>query len=155
MKNVLTTVQYLTAEGEVKEATAAELDLRYRHSIFEENGGCILSAQFALIPGEPEAIRTKMDELMAKRLDKQPLDKPSAGSTFKRPVGAFAAALIDQCGLRGYRHGGAAVSEKHCGFVVNLGGATCADVLALCEEVRTIVKEKTGYDLEKEIRVVR
>ena len=71
------------------------------------------------------------------------------------PVGAFAAALIDQCGLRGYRHGGAAVSEKHCGFVVNLGGATCADVLALCEEVRAIVKEKTGYDLEKEIRVVR
>ncbi len=90
---------------------------------------------------------------MAKRIDKQPLDKPSAGSTFKRPVGAFAAALIDQCGLRGYRHGGAAVSDKHCGFVVNLGGATCADVLALCDEVRAIVKEKTGYDLEKEIRV--
>ena len=155
MKDVLTTVQYLTAEGKVKEAAAAELDLRYRHSIFEENGGCILSARFALTPGEPEAIRAKMDELMAKRLDKQPLDKPSAGSTFKRPVGAFAAALIDQCGLRGYQHGGAAVSEKHCGFVVNLGGATCADVLALCEEVRTIVKEKTGYDLEKEIRVVR
>ena len=155
MKDVLTTVQYLTAEGEVKESAASELDLRYRHSIFEENGGCILSAQFALTPGEPEAIRAKMDELMAKRLDKQPLDKPSAGSTFKRPVGAFAAALIDQCGLRGYRHGGAAVSEKHCGFVMNLGGATCADVLALCEEVRTIVKEKTGYDLEKEIRVVR
>ena len=78
-----------------------------------------------------------------------------AGSTFKRPAGAFAAALIDQCGLRGYRHGGAAVSDKHCGFVVNLGGATCADVLALCDEVRAIVKEKTGYDLEKEIRVVK
>ena len=155
MKDVLTTVQYLTAEGEVKEAAAAELDLRYRHSIFEENGGCILSAQFALTPGKPEVIRAKMDELMAKRLDKQPLDKPSAGSTFKRPVGAFAAALIDQCGLRGYRHGGAAVSEKHCGFVVNLGGATCADVLALCDEVRAVVKEKTGYDLEKEIRVVK
>ena len=155
MKDVLTTVRYLAAEGEVREVPAAELDLRYRHSIFEENSGCILSAQFALTPGEPEVIRAKMDELMAKRLDKQPLDKPSAGSTFKRPVGAFAAALIDQCGLRGYRHGGAAVSEKHCGFVVNLGGATCADVLALCEEVRTIVKEKTGYDLEKEIRVVR
>ena len=106
----------------------------------------------------PETQRTsvrKMDELMAKRVEKQPLDKPSAGSTFKRPAGAFAAALIDQCGLRGYRHGGAAVSDKHCGFVVNLGGATCADVLALCDEVRAIVKEKTGYDLEKEIRVVR
>ena len=155
MKDVLVSVRYLTAEGEVVQASAAELDLSYRHSIFEENGGCILSAQFALTPGEPEVIRAKMDELMAKRLDKQPLDKPSAGSTFKRPVGAFAAALIDQCGLRGFRHGGAAVSEKHCGFVVNLGGATCADVLALCEEVRTIVKEKTGYNLEKEIRVVR
>ena len=155
MKDVLVSVRYLTAEGESVEVPAEQLDLSYRHSIFEENGGCILSAQFALTPGEPEAIRAKMDELMAKRLDKQPLDKPSAGSTFKRPVGAFAAALIDQCGLRGYRHGGAAVSEKHCGFVVNLGGASCADVLALCEEVRTIVKEKTGYDLEKEIRVVR
>ena len=154
MKDVLVSVRYLTAEGEIVEVPAEQLDLSYRHSIFEENGGCILSAQFALTPGEPEAIRAKMDELMAKRLDKQPLDKPSAGSTFKRPVGAFAAALIDQCGLRGYRHGGAAVSDKHCGFVVNLGGATCSDVLALCDEVRAIVKEKTGYDLEKEIRVV-
>ena len=155
MKDVLTVVRYLTAEGEVVQASAAELDLSYRHSIFEENGGCILSAQFALQPGNAADIRAKMDELMAKRVDKQPLDKPSAGSTFKRPAGAFAAALIDQCGLRGYRHGGAAVSDKHCGFVVNLGGATCADVLALCDEVRAIVKEKTGYDLEKEIRVVR
>lgn len=155
MKDVLTTVQYLTAAGEVQQAAASALDLRYRHSIFEENGGCILSAQFTLTPGEPDAIRARMEELMAKRLDKQPLDKPSAGSTFKRPAGAFAAALIDQCGLRGYRHGGAAISDKHCGFVVNLGGASCADVLALCEQVRAIVKEKTGYDLEKEIRVVR
>lgn len=155
MKDVLTTVRYLAAEGEVRKVPAAELDLRYRHSIFEENGGCILSAQFHLQPGNAADIRAKMDELMAKRVEKQPLDKPSAGSTFKRPAGAFAAALIDQCGLRGYRHGGAAVSDKHCGFVVNLGGATCADVLALCDEVRAIVKEKTGYDLEKEIRVVR
>ena len=155
MKDVLTTVQYLTAAGEVQQAAASALDLRYRHSIFEENGGCILSAQFTLTPGEPDAIRARMEELMAKRLDKQPLDKPSAGSTFKRPAGAFAAALIDQCGLRGYRHGGAAISDKHCGFVVNLGGASCADVLALCEQVRAVVKEKTGYDLEKEIRVVR
>ena len=155
MKDVLTTVRYLAAEGEVREVPAAELDLRYRHSIFEENSGCILSAQFHLQPGNAADIRAKMDELMAKRVDKQPLDKPSAGSTFKRPAGAFAAALIDQCGLRGYRHGGAAVSDKHSGFVVNLGGATCADVLALCDEVRAIVKEKTGYDLEKEIRVVR
>ena len=168
MKDVLTTVRYLAAEGEVREVPAAELDLRYRHSIFEENSGCILSAQFHLQPGNAADIRAKMDELMAKRVDKQPLDKPSAGSTFKRPAGAFAAGAdhpggrggihslrTAQCALRGYRHGGAAVSDKHCGFVVNLGGATCADVLALCDEVRAIVKEKTGYDLEKEIRVVR
>ena len=154
IKDVLTAVRYLTAEGETVEAPAAELDLSYRHSVFEENGGCILSASFRLEQGDPAAIKARMNELMAKRVEKQPLDKPSAGSTFKRPAGAFAAALIDQCGLRGYRHGGAAVSDKHCGFVVNLGGATCADVLALCDEVRAIVKEKTGYDLEKEIRVV-
>ena len=155
MKDVLVSVRYLTAEGESVEVPAEQLDLSYRHSIFEENGGCILSAKFHLARGNAADIRARMDDLMARRKDKQPLDKPSAGSTFKRPVGAFAAALIDQCGLRGYRHGGAAVSEKHCGFVVNLGGATCADVLALCDEVRAIVKEKTGYDLEKEIRVVK
>ena len=154
MKDVLVSVRYLTEEGETVEIPAEQLDLRYRHSIFEENGGCILSAKFHLARGNAADIRARMNDLMARRKDKQPLDKPSAGSTFKRPVGAFAAALIDQCGLRGYRHGGAAVSDKHCGFVVNLGGATCADVLALCDEVRAIVKEKTGYDLEKEIRVV-
>lgn len=155
MKDVLVSVRYRNAAGEIVEAAASDLDLSYRHSVFEENGGCILSATFRLKQGEPEQIRAKMEELMAKRLEKQPLDKPSAGSTFKRPAGAFAAALIDQCGLRGYRHGGAAVSDKHCGFVVNLGGASCADVLALCDEVRAVVKEKTGYDLEKEIRVVK
>lgn len=155
IKDVLERVSYLNAEGEIVEADAAELDLSYRHSIFEENGGCILRADFRLQKSDPEAIKARMNELMAKRIEKQPLDKPSAGSTFKRPVGAFAAALIDQCGLRGYRHGGAAVSDKHCGFVVNLGGATCADVLALCDEVCAIVKEKTGFSLEKEIRVVK
>ena len=154
MKDVLASVRYLTAEGQIVEAPAAELDLGYRHSVFESNGGCILSAAVRLAPGNPEAIAARMDDLMGRRRDKQPLDKPSAGSTFKRPVGAFAGALIEQCGLRGYRHGGAAISEKHCGFVVNLGGATCADVLALCAEVQKIVKEQTGFTLEKEIRVV-
>ena len=155
IKDVLERVSYLNTEGEIVEADAAELDLSYRHSVFEENGGCILRADFRLQKSDPEVIKARMNELMAKRIEKQPLDKPSAGSTFKRPVGAFAAALIDQCGLRGYRHGGAAVSDKHCGFVVNLGGATCADVLALCDEVCAIVKEKTGFALEKEIRVVK
>ena len=92
---------------------------------------------------------------MGRRTAKQPLDKPSAGSTFKRPQGAFAAALIDQCGLKGFRIGGAAVSEKHSGFVVNLGGASAKDVLAVADEVARIVEEKTGYKLEREIRVVR
>ena len=155
MKDVLESVSYLTNDGCWVDSEATDLDLSYRHSIFEENGACILGASFRLAKGDPEAIKARMQELMQKRIDKQPLEKPSAGSTFKRPAGAFAAALIDQCGLRGYRHGGAAVSDKHCGFVVNMGGATCADVLALCDEVRAIVKEKTGYDLEKEIRVVK
>ena len=155
MKDVLEAVSYLTADGRWVDREASELDFSYRHSAFEENGACILGAVFHLEKGDPDAIKARMNELMQKRIDKQPLDKPSAGSTFKRPAGAFAAALIDQCGLRGYSHGGAAVSDKHCGFVVNLGGATCADVLALCDEVRAIVKEKTGYDLEKEIRVVK
>ena len=155
MKDVLEAVSYLTAAGRWVDSEASELDFSYRHSAFEENDACILGAVLHLEKGDPDAIKARMNELMQKRIDKQPLDKPSAGSTFKRPAGAFAAALIDQCGLRGYRHGGAAVSDKHCGFVVNLGGATCADVLALCDEVRAIVKEKTGYDLEKEIRVVK
>ena len=152
MKDVLEAVSYLTADGRWVDSEASELDFSYRHSAFEENDACILGAVLHLEKGDPDAIKARMNELMQKRIDKQPLDKPSAGSTFKRPAGAFAAALID---LRGYRHGGAAVSDKHCGFVVNLGGATCADVLALCDEVRAIVKEKTGYDLEKEIRVVK
>lgn len=154
MKDVLARVRYLTREGEICCAEASELELSYRHSIFEENGGCILSAEFRLQPGDPKEIRARMEDLMGRRRDKQPLDQPSAGSTFKRPAGAFAGALIEQCGLRGYRHGGAAISEKHCGFVVNLGGASCEDVLNLCEEVSSIVEEKTGFKLEKEIRVV-
>ena len=96
-----------------------------------------------------------MQDYMARRRDKQPLDLPSAGSTFKRPAGCFAGQLIEECGLRGFTVGGAAVSQKHCGFVVNMGGATCADVVELTERVRAIVQEKTGHVLEREIRVVR
>ena len=100
-------------------------------------------------------LHPKMDELMAKRVEKQPLDKPSAGSTFKRPQGAFAGKLIEDCGLRGFTVGGAQISEKHCGFVINRGGATCADVVALTEQVRQIVEARTGFVLEREIRVVK
>lgn len=154
IRDVLRSVEVLTRDGRVETREADALDLAYRHSVFEESGECILSACFALTPGDPAAIRAKMKDLMGRRRAKQPLDKPNAGSTFKRPQGAFAGALIEQCGLRGYRVGGAAVSEKHCGFVVNLGGATCADVLAVCDQVSAAVLEKTGYRLEKEVRVV-
>ena len=155
VKDVLEKATVLQADGTTAVLPAAALGLAYRHSALEDNGGCVLDATFRLKAGDRDAISAKMNELMGRRRDKQPLDKPSAGSTFKRPEGAFAAALIDQCGLRGYQVGGAAISEKHCGFAVNLGGATCADFEALCAQVSAIVKEKTGYTLEKEIRVVK
>lgn len=156
MKDVLESVTFLDDTLELRVLPAKDLAMGYRTSVFEQHPDwCILSATVVLHRGNGAEVLARMRELLGKRREKQPLEWPSAGSTFKRPAGAFAAALIDQCGLRGYRHGGAAVSDKHCGFVVNLGGATCADVLALCDEVRAIVKEKTGYDLEKEIRVVR
>ena len=125
----------------------------YRHSRFQERDEFILRASFSLKPGDPAGIKAKMDDLARRRREKQPLELPSAGSTFKRPEGAYAAALIDQCGLKGLRVGGAQVSEKHAGFVINAGGATCADVLALIGEVQRIVKEKTGFILEPEVRV--
>ena len=136
---------------------AADLALGYRTSVFETRPWCILEASFTLTrdPGGPGAVSARMEDYMARRRAKQPLDLPSAGSTFKRPAGCFAGQLIEECGLRGFRVGGAAVSEKHCGFVVNTGGATCADVLRLTDEVRRIVLEKTGHTLEREIRVVQ
>ena len=154
IKDVLHSVVFLDDTGGLRSLPAGELELGYRHSLFTEKNWCILTARFRLEAGDPEKIGEKMRQLMARRVEKQPLDYPSAGSAFKRPQGAFAGALIDQCGLRGARVGGAAVSEKHCGFIVNLGGATCADVLALAELVQRTVREKTGYQLEKEIRVV-
>lgn len=115
----------------------------------------ILGARLALKPGDTETIRSKMEELSARRHDKQPLEYPSAGSMFKRPEGYYAAALIDQCGLKGLTVGEAQVSEKHAGFVVNRGGATCKDVLELVEQVRTRVLAQTGVELEMEVRVLK
>ena len=155
MRDVVETVTCLTPEGTVETRTADELAFGYRTSVFEQDGSCVLSATLRLAHGDKAAIRARMAELLAKRREKQPLEWPSAGSTFKRPQGAFAAALIEQCGLKGLQVGGAAVSRKHSGFVVNLGGATCADVIALTEQVIRVVKEKTGYTLEREIRVVK
>ena len=155
IRDVLESVTFVDDHGRARILPAEELELGYRTSIFSRRDWCIVGAVFRFEQGEPERIRDLMREYAARRARKQPLDLPSAGSTFKRPEGAFAGALIEQCGLRGFSVGGAAISEKHCGFVVNLGGATCADVLALTERVAEIVKEKTGYILEKEIRVVR
>ena len=155
LKQVLRRVTFLDRALRLDSQPVQELALGYRTSRFETEGGVILEAEFSLTPGDPAAIEAEMQELMARRREKQPLELPSAGSTFKRPQGAFAGALIEQAGLRGFAVGGAAVSTKHCGFVVNTGGATCADVVALTEEIARIVYEKTGYRLEREIRVVQ
>ena len=127
----------------------------YRRSVFAERPGVVLSAELLLSPGDADAIRAKMEELSARRRASQPLEYPSAGSTFKRPEGYYAGTLIDQCGLKGARVGGAQVSEKHAGFVINTGGATCADVLALIARVQETVRERTGVELEPEVRILR
>lgn len=155
LKQVLSRVTFLDKKLNLETLPVEELALGYRTSRFETRGGCILEAVFTLQPGDPQEIEARMQELMARRKEKQPLELPSAGSTFKRPEGAFAGQLIEQCGLRGFAVGGAAVSTKHCGFVVNTGGATCADVIRLTDEIQRIVEEKTGYRLSREIRVVR
>ena len=126
----------------------------YRRSLFTERPGVVLFVELALAPGDGEAIKARMEELAAKRRASQPLELPSAGSTFKRPEGYYAGTLIDQCGLKGAQVGGAQVSEKHAGFLVNTGGATCADVLALIKKVQETVRERTGVELEPEVRVL-
>lgn len=156
IKDVLTSVTFIDENGELCTMPAGDLALAYRTSLFDTRTKCcIISAKFSLEIADEKEIRDKMADYAHRRMDKQPLDMPSAGSTFKRPEGAFAGALIDKCGLRGYGVGGAQISTKHCGFVVNKGGATCEDVLNLTDEVCKIVAEQTGYKLEKEIRVVR
>lgn len=155
IKDVLGRVTFLDENLKLRTLPAEELALGYRTSIFEKQPWCILEAEFLLQAGDQDAIKGKMQDYMSRRKEKQPLDLPSAGSTFKRPEGCFAGQLIEQCGLRGFSVGGAAVSQKHCGFVVNMGGATCADVVELTDQIRAIVLEKTGHELEREIRVVR
>ncbi|MBE6825451.1 MAG: UDP-N-acetylmuramate dehydrogenase [Ruminococcus sp.] len=150
MKDIVTSCTYVDREGNIRTMTPEEMDLSYRHSVFEENGCVIAEVTMTLQPGDPAAIAEKTEQLMEQRRTKQPLEYPSAGSTFKRPAGSYASLLIDQCGLKGLSVGGAQVSEKHCGFVINTGDATCADVMALCSQVHDIVKERTGYELELE-----
>ncbi|MBE6692327.1 MAG: UDP-N-acetylmuramate dehydrogenase [Ruminococcaceae bacterium] len=135
--------------------SAQELDFGYRKSRLEKEGLILISADFSGISGDKAEIRAKMDELMATRKAKQPLEFPSCGSAFKRPEGHFAGALIEQCGLKGFSVGGAQVSEKHAGFIINRNNATATDVLDLMEKVKEIVLDKTGITLEPEIRVIR
>lgn len=155
LKDVAVATEALLPDGTLWRAEGAAQEFSYRDSAFQRRGAVILKTEFALEPGDPAAITAKMQELAQRRRASQPLDLPSAGSTFKRPQGAFAGRLIEECGLRGFSVGGAQISEKHCGFVINKGGATCADVVALTDRVREIVQERTGYVLEREIRVVK
>lgn len=155
MKDILTEVTFLDEAGEYRTLPADELSLSYRHSIFEDRSGTVIvGAVLTLTPGDPAAIRAAMEDYMSRRREKQPLEYGSAGSTFKRPVGNYASALVDQCGLKGLSVGGAEVSRKHAGFIVNRGGATAADVRELIAEVQRIVREKTGYTLECEIKYI-
>lgn len=156
MRQVVESASVLFPDEGVKRLRGEELSFSYRHSLLSDRpDAVVLSAVFALAAGEPEEIRSKMDELMTRRKASQPLEYPSAGSTFKRPEGYFAAALIDECGLKGLTVGGAQVSEKHAGFVINRGGATCADVTALMAEIQRRVKAQTGVELEPEVRVIK
>ncbi len=154
MSHVLREVTaWLPGKGECC-MTGDELALSYRHTYFTDHEGVVLGAKLQLRAGEETAIRARMEELIERRREKQPLEYPSAGSVFKRPAGRFAGALIEQCGLKGLRTGDAQVSEKHAGFIINKGNATCADVLALIHKIQDIVLARTGVVLEPEIRVI-
>lgn len=152
MKDILKEVLVLTPEGDFCALPGCELDMGYRSSVISKRGYIVLEAAIKLQKGEERAIRDRMEELKQKRVSKQPLEYPSAGSTFKRPEGHFAGKLIEDTGLRGFSVGGAQVSEKHCGFVINKGDATAADIAGLMREVSARVEKKFGVSLEPEVR---
>ena len=154
MKDILKSVTVLTADGQEKELTPGELDMSYRHSSIVKEHYTVLGVTIALEAGSQEQIRAKMEELKEKRVEKQPLEYPSAGSTFKRPEGYFAGKLIMDAGLRGFQVGGAAVSEKHCGFVINKEKATASDIYRLIQEVQQEVYRQFGVKLETEVKMV-
>lgn len=153
MKDVLYSVDVLTPEGELRTLTPAELELGYRHSVIPERGYIVVAATLALRKGDPAEIQARMADFQNRRKEKQPLDKASAGSTFKRPEGYFAGKLIEDTGLRGFRHGGAQVSEKHCGFVINDGTARAADIYWLIGEVRKRVLLEQHVELTPEVKI--
>ncbi len=155
IKDVAVKCEYLTKTGEKGEFSLDEMKLTYRHSVFSDSDMIITKAYFKLKSADKAEIVTKMDELIGKRKAKQPLEYPSAGSTFKRPEGYFAAALIEECGLKGESIGGAEVSEKHSGFIINKNNATAEDVLKLIEKVKTVVLNEKGVELECEVRILK
>ena len=153
ISQICRSVAVMDRNGKTRQLSREEMDFGYRHSILEESGEIVVSAVFGLAQDSPEAVKARMRQLQAKRSASQPLDLPSAGSAFKRPVGGYAAALIDQAGLKGYRVGNAAISGKHAGFAVNLGGATAHDVKELLTQVSDRVFAASGIRLEPEIRI--
>ena len=153
IKDIAESVEIMDFDGNIRTLTNGEMGFSYRHSVLEDSGAIVLAATFRLQKADAETVKAKMKELQGKRTASQPLDLPSAGSAFKRPVGGYAAALIDQAGLKGYQVGGAAISTKHAGFAVNLGGATAEDVKSLLAQVSDIVFEKSGIRLEPEVRI--
>lgn len=155
IQQVLVQAAVLEQDGTKRLISGANCEFGYRHSRFSDGELLICRAVFALPEGDRQEIASRMEDFAQRRREKQPLEYPSAGSMFKRPQGHFAAALIDQCGLKGFTVGGAQVSEKHAGFVVNRGSATCADVLSLVEQVKERVLAQTGVELEMEVRVLR
>lgn len=154
MKDIVKSCRYIDENGELQEMDSADMDLSYRRSFFSGKKCVIVSVTMELKHGDKAEIKTKMDDLMGRRKDKQPLEFPSCGSTFKRPEGYFAAALIEECGLKGCSVGGAQVSEKHSGFVINKGGASFEDVMALVQHIKKTVKEQKGVDLECEMLIL-
>jgi len=154
MKNVVYSVNHLTKNGEAGRTERDDLQFGYRTSIYRKNNAVITGATLKLRKDNPEDIRARMDDYLGRRSSKQPLDYPSAGSVFKRPEGAYAGVLIEQCGLKGHSHGGAQVSEKHAGFIINKANANANDVKSLIREVQTKVYDETGYSLECELIIM-
>lgn len=156
IKDVLKGITHITPELITEQKSVGELSLSYRHSFYSDNDGYfILNAQFELQKDDPKLIKERMDDFLSRRKSKQPIEYPSAGSTFKRPEGYFAGKLIEDCGLKGHRIGGAMVSEKHAGFVINYDNATTEDILNLITYIQKTVKEKTGVTLETEVKILR
>ncbi len=154
MKDVLLNSEYVSTDGTSGELDNEAMELSYRHSAYENSNLVITAASVRLASADRNEIKSTMNDILARRKEKQPLEYPSAGSTFKRPEGNFAGALIEQCGLKGVSVGGAQVSEKHAGFIINRGGATAADILSLIKHVQARVKAQTGVSLETEIRLI-